>query len=510
MTPTTGRARGGADRIRGRLLLALGIICATQLMMVLDGTIVTVALPAIQRGLDLSTTDLVWVTTAYGLTYGGLLLLGGRAGDLFGRRRVFMSGLGVFTAASLFGGLALDSTWLIVARAAQGVGSAAASPTALALIMSNFGAGRLRNKAMGAYAAMSSVGGALGQIAGGLFADLVSWRWIMFVNVPIGLAVLLLAPRALAEGERAKGRLDTQGAAIATAAMFLMVYGLTNASVYGWGDWIVAGPLLAAGVMFTVFLLWEAKTPHAMLPLRIFADRLRAGTYALAFLIGASTFSSFFFITLFLQNVQGCTPLRTGLYFLPIAGIVVVATQMSSRLANRVQARFLLSGGALVASAGLAWLSRITADSDYLQVLAPLLVLWFGMGLCMVPMTLMALAKIAPSESGIAAAVLSTGQQMGGAVGLAGLATLAVTVTRNDLTPRPAGGWSERAVAVATTHGYSHALLLGAGIAMLGFLVAVLVVGIGNKTKFGAGQEGPASESSRDGEGRAGRPAAAD
>ncbi|GAA0712327.1 MFS transporter [Dactylosporangium roseum] len=507
MTSTTRLGPPVADRIRGRLMLALIIICATQLMMVLDGTIVTVALPAIQRGLHLSTTDLVWVTTAYGLTYGGLLLIGGRAGDLFGRRRVFAFGLGVFTVASLVGGLAPDSTWLIVARAAQGIGSAAASPTALALIMSNFAAGRLRNKAMGAYAAMSSVGGALGQIAGGLFADLVGWRWIMFVNVPIGVAVLLLVPRALAEGQRAKGRLDAQGAAIVTAAMFMMVFGLTNASTYGWGDWIVAGPLLAACVMFAVFLLWEAKTPHAMLPLRIFTDRARAGTYALAFLIAASTFASFFFITLFFQNVQGYTPLRTGLSFLPIAGIVVVATQLSSRLVSRVQARYLLSGGVLVGAAGLAWLSRITADSSYLAVLAPLLLLWFGVGLGMVPMALMALAKVAPSESGIAAAVLNTGQQMGGAVGLAGLATLAVTVTRHDLAQQPGGGLSERAVAVATTHGYSHALLLGAGIAVLGFLVGVFVVGIGNKMKFGAGEDESAYESPGDGEARANRPA---
>ncbi|MFE4668129.1 MFS transporter [Streptomyces sp. NPDC056716] len=495
MTPTTGQAPGGADRIRGRLLLALVIICATQLMMVLDGTIVTVALPAIQRGLDLSTTDLVWVTTAYGLTYGGLLLIGGRAGDLFGRRRVFTFGLGVFTAASLLGGLAPDGTWLIVARAAQGIGSAAASPTALALIMSNFAAGRLRNRAMGAYAAMSSVGGALGQIAGGLFADLAGWRWIMFVNVPIGVAVLLLVPRALTEGERAKGRLDTQGAALATAAMFLMVYGLTSASTHGWGDWIVAGPLLASCVMFAVFLLWEARTPHAMLPLRLFTDRARAGVYALAFLIAGSTFASFFFITLFFQSVRGYTPLQTGLSFLPIAGIVVVATQLSSRLVSRVQARFLLSGGVLVGAFGLVWLSGITADSGYLAVLAPLLVLWFGMGLCMVPMALMALAKVAPAESGIAAAVLNTGQQLGGAVGLAGLATLAATVTRDDLAPHPAGGLSERAVAVATTHGYGQALLLGAGIAVLGFLVAVLVVGIGNRTRFGAGEDGPGMSS---------------
>lgn len=469
----------GSGRITGRLRLALVVICVTQLMMVLDGTVVTVALPSIQRGLDMSTVGLVWVTTAYTLTFSGFLLFGGRIGDLYGRRRLFIIGIGLFTVASLLGGLAVDDISLIVTRGLQGIGSAIASPTALSLVITNFPEGKLRNKAMGAYAGMSSIGGAIGQIVGGLLVDMVSWRWIFFINVPFGLLIMYLARRALDEGRHRPGRLDGIGALTVTAGMVLLVFGLTDAASNGWGSASVLGSLIGGVALLVVFVIWEARTPHALMPLRIFKDRTRAGAYIVGFFLGTGSVAAFFFVTLYLQEVLGFSALQTGMSFLPIAAVVIIATQVTSRLVNRYPLYLLIAIGALVDALGLGWLSMMDANSSFIDILLPQLVMWYGSGTAMVPLVLAAVSGVSDAEAGLASAVQSTCQRMGGAIGLAVLATVSVMVTNNDLESAGTGAVTEQVRHAAMAHGYAQAILGGACIAMVSFALTVLIFGIG-------------------------------
>ncbi|MFE2040211.1 MFS transporter [Streptomyces sp. NPDC059477] len=472
-------AEADAGRTAGRRRLALLVICVTQLMMVLDGTVVTVALPSIQRGLDMSTVGLVWVTTAYTLTFGGFLLFGGRIGDLYGRRRLFMIGVGLFTAASLLAGLAVNDISLIAARGLQGIGAAIASPTALSLVITNFPEGKPRNKAMGAYAGMSAVGGATGQIVGGLLVDMVSWRWIFFINVPFGLLIMYLAPRALDEGRHRRGRLDGIGALAVTAGMILVVLGLTNAASQGWGAASVVRSLIGGAVLLVFFVIWEARTPHALMPLRIFKDRNRAGAYLVGFFLGTGSIAAFFFVSLYLQEVLGFSALQTGMSFLPIAGVVMIATQVSSRLVDRYPPHVLIAGGSFVVALGLGWLSTMDAQSGFIDILLPQLVMWYGSGTAMVPLVLTAVSGVSEDEAGLASAVQSTCQRMGGAVGLGVLATVSVMVTDNDLKSTSAGALTEQVRHAALTHGYARGMFGAACIAIFSFALTVLVLGMG-------------------------------
>lgn len=451
------------------------MITGAQLMIVLDGSIVYVALPSIKRHLDFAIGDLVWVTTAYSLTFGGLLLLGGRSGDLFGRRRMFMVGVAVFASASLLGGIAQDSTWLILTRGLQGVGAAIASPTALALISSNFEEGAPRNRALGVYAAMSGAGSATGLLLGGILTDLVSWRWVFFVNVPIAALVLFLAPRVLGESDHAPGRLDLPGAATATAGMAALVYGLTHAATHTWGAAGTVTPLVAAVLLLGSFAAIEARSAHPLMPLAILADRNRSSSYALMLCIAAAMFAMFYFLTLFLQGVLGYSPLKAGLAFLPTSVVIVLMSTFLSRIVGTIGVRVPLIVGPSLIAVAFALLTRLTATSVYVDVLIPLLVLALGIGLTFVPLTISAVAGVRREDSGLPASLLNTCQQVGGAIGLAVLSTISATATRHRLAALIHGGQiSQHLVKTATVYGYTRAFAVAAGLAGLAVLIAVL------------------------------------
>lgn len=460
--------------------VALTVISTAQLMVVLDATIVNVALPSIQRGLHFSTANLVWVTTAYSLTFGGLLLFGGRTGDLYGRRRMFLVGIIVFAVASLFGGLAQSDVWLIATRAVQGVGAAIASPTALSLIAANFPEGPSRNRAMGVYAAMSGAGAAIGLLAGGVLTDLASWRWVLFVNVPIALALLTIAPRVLHESQGSRGRLDVPGAVTATFSAGLLVFGLTNAAIHSWGSTKTVVSLVAAAVLLVLFVAIEAHTADALMPLRLLADRVRASGYLMMLLVATGIFSVFYFLTQYIQNILGFSPLQAGLGFLPIAGAIGVSSQVASRLIGRVGPLPLLLGGPTVVAGGMVWLAQITAHSGYPALLGPMLCVGIGMGASFVALTLGAVAGVASRDSGIASALLNSGQQIGGAVGLGLLSTVAVQAIRDrsrSLALSHGGHLTVSLLNRAVVHGYSEAFSGAAGIVMLAVAVSLATIG---------------------------------
>jgi EmrB/QacA subfamily drug resistance transporter len=469
-----------ASNTEGKHLgVALVVISAAQLMIVLDATIVNVALPTIHRALHFSTGDLEWLITAYSLTFGGLLLFGGRTGDLFGKRRMFMLGIALFSVASLLGGLATNDVWLIITRGFQGVGAAIASPTALSLIATNFPEGSARNRAMGVYAAMSGGGGAVGLLLGGVLTDLVSWRWIFFVNVPIGALVLFLAPRALNESAITPGRLDVPGALTATGGMLSLVYGVSNASDHSWSSLGTELPLGIAVVLLIAFVLIETRSATPLMPLRIFGNRNRSGAYALMLCIGTAVFSMFFFLTQFLQNVLSWSPIKTGLGFLPMTAGIVLAAGFTSRQVGRIGIRLPLLIGPAGIVAGLLWLTQLRVTSGYLDLVGPLVIIALGLGMSFVPLTLTAVSGVVPSETGLASALLSTTQQVGGALGLAALATVAIAATKHrvqDVAASSHGHVSASALASATTHGYTSAFEVATFIALAGFVISVLVI----------------------------------
>jgi EmrB/QacA subfamily drug resistance transporter len=471
--------------------IALAVISAAQLMVVLDATIVNIALPFVQRDLGFSQSNLSWVVNAYTLTFGGLLLLGGRAGDLLGRRKVFVFGVIVFAVASLLGGLAQNETWMISARVLQGLGAAVASPTALSLITTTFPAGQARNRAFAVYAAMSGAGAAIGLILGGALTEL-SWRWTFFINVPIGVAVVIMAPIFLGESERLRGRFDLPGAITATGGLVSLVYGLTHAATTSWTDTTTIITLAIGVVGIIAFLLIESRSAHALMPFRVLANRNRAATYVAMLAIGSSMFAMFYFLSLYIQTVLGYSSMRAGVAFLPFSVGIVAAAQLASALVSRVDPRWIGGTGALLGGAGMLWMSRLTVDSTYVGgLLGPMLVLSVGMGFSFVPLTLTAVAGVAKSDAGVASAVLNTMQQIGGALGLATLSTVATSAAKDraatlagQLQAQPAAGrLSQDQIAAlkraippdAFTHGAGAAYLVGAAI-MLGAAVVIFLV----------------------------------
>jgi EmrB/QacA subfamily drug resistance transporter len=467
----------GSNTEGKHLGLALAVIAGAQLMIVLDATIVNVALPTIHKALNFSVDNLEWLVTAYALTFGGLLLFGGRMGDLFGKRRMFMIGIAIFAVSSLLGGFATNELWLILTRAAQGVGGAIAAPTALSLIATNFPEGPHRNRAMGVYAAMAGGGGAAGLLLGGLLVDLVSWRWVFFVNVPIAALILFLAPRALNESSTTTGHLDVPGAVTATGGMLSLVYGLSNAASHSWTAISTLLPLGLAVVLLAIFVLVETRTIGALMPLSIFKNRNRSGVYAMMLCIGTAMFSMFYFLTQFLQNILGWSALKTGLGFLPMTIGLMGAAVATSRLVGKIGIRFPLLFGPAAAVVGLELLTRLTVHSGYGAIIVPLLIVSVGMGTSFVPLTLAAVSGVRPDEAGLASALLNTTQQVGGALGLAILSTIAISATNSKLHALGAassGHFSN--AAIATTHGYTTAFQVGAVIALLGFIVSAVVI----------------------------------
>lgn len=407
-----------------RAALALAVIVTCQLMIVLDGTIVNIALPSIQGDLGFSESDLAWVLNAYALAFGGLLLLGGRAGDILGRRRMFIAGIVLFTAASLVGGFATSSTWLLASRAVQGIGAAMAAPSALALILTTFPDGPERTRALSIFTAVSAFGASLGLIAGGVLTALVSWRWVMFVNVPIGIAIVLLAPIFIAEPARQPGRLDIPGALTGTVGTVSLVYGFIRASGHGWGDSQATIAFVAAILLLALFLVIEARTDEPIMPLRLFADRNRASAYLNMLLLPAAMFGSFFFLTQYVQEVLGFSPIVAGLSFLPLTIVIFAFSQAVPRLLPRFGAKPLLVAGGVMITLGMIWLTQLSATTHYLTgLLGPMLLFGAGMGLSFTPLSVIILSGVAPSDSGSASGLLQTMQQVGGSLGIAILVT---------------------------------------------------------------------------------------
>jgi EmrB/QacA subfamily drug resistance transporter len=500
----TGRAPDpGATAAEGprRLGLALFVIATAQLMVILDSAIVNVALPHIQSALGFTGNGLEWVVTAYAVTFGGLLLLGGRSGDLLGRRRIFIAGLLLFSGASLLGGFATSQAWLLAARAIQGVGGAMVAPTALALITTTFPEGQPRNRAMGVYAAMSGGGAALGLIAGGLLTTYLSWRWVLFVNVPIGIVTAIMARSVLGESTRGRGRFDLPGAITVTAGVALLVYGLSNAStdqsgVSHWTDTKVLASLAAAAVLIAAFALIEWRSKHALMPVRILANRSRTGAYIVMLCLATAMFGIFFFLTIFVQEVLGYSALRSGLAFLPFAAVIVVISGVVSQVISRTGARPLMIGGAAVTAAGMYWFSHLTVHSGYVGgLLGPMLVTSTGLGMLFVPISLIALSKVRGEDSGVASSLLNTGQQVGGAIGLAALGTVTWTSVSDNVKHQlaqaaaTAGGRTGLrlpaskgfTVPSAVLHqalavGISRGFLVAAGIAVIALVVVVATI----------------------------------
>jgi EmrB/QacA subfamily drug resistance transporter len=405
---------------------ALAIIAACQLMVVLDGTVVYVALPKIQTDLGFSTAGLSWVVNAYTLAFGGLLLLGGRAGDILGQRRVFVAGIALFGLASLAGGLAEAEWFLLAARTVQGVGAALAAPSALALIPANFAEGPPRTRAIGVYTAVAAAGGAVGLIVGGLLSDWASWRWVLFINVPVAAAVVLAAPVAIRETPRRPGHFDLAGALTSTAGMTSLVYGLIRASADGWRDPLALAALGAAAPLLAAFVVREARASQPILPLRLLADRTRAAGFATMLVFPAAMFGMFFFLTQFLQQVHGYSALRAGFAFLPLTLLVLASSTLAARLIPRFGTTPLAATGAAVTTAGLVWVAQISPETGYTNgILGPVLLFGLGAGLLFAPLTTAILGGVEPADSGAAASLLNAMQQVGGALGLAVLVAVA-------------------------------------------------------------------------------------
>ena len=485
-----------------RLGLALAVIATAQLMVVLDGTIVNVALPHIQNALGFSETNLEWVVNAYTLVFGGLLLLGGRSGDLLGRRRIFITGILVFTGASLLGGFATDQAWLLSARALQGVGGAMAAPTALSLIAVTFPEGPPRNRAMGVYASMSVAGAAAGLIAGGLLVSYLSWRWVFFVNVPIGLVVAALATRVLPESQRRTGRFDLPGAFTGTLGVASLVYGLSSAAtsqngVSHWGDTKVIVSLTAAAVLLAAFAVIEVRSTHALLPIRVLRSRDRTGAYLISLCVGAALFGMFFFLTIFVQNVWGYSPLKTGISFLPITAMIILASAIASQAVPRIGARPLMIVGSAIFAGGMFWLSRITEHSSYAGgLLGPMLITALGLGLLFVPMALVSLTKVRNADTGVASSLVNVGQQVGGSIGLALLGTVAWSAVATSLRSQAVAAAGHPLTAATQTQiqhhalatGFSHGFLVCAAIGLLALIIALAAIRVTRQDLSGVDQ----------------------
>ncbi|HET6910272.1 MAG TPA: MFS transporter [Mycobacteriales bacterium] len=472
-SPDLSRGSGTHDHVHPSL--ALAVIATAQLMVVLDATIVNIALPHIKTALHFSPTGLSWVLNAYTLVFGGLLLLGGRAGDLFGRRRMFVAGVLIFALASLAGGFAWNAGWLLAMRALQGIGGAIASPTALALITTTFEEGPARNKAFGVYAAVSGAGAAIGLILGGVLTSELSWRWVLFVNAPIGVALAIVTPMVIGESERTPGRFALPDAVTSTGGMAALVYGFINAAdpSHGWGDTTTVVSFAIAAVLLLSFLVIESRSAQPLLPLRLFENRTRNGAYLVMLITGAAVFAMFYFLTQFVQNVIGFSPLTAGFAFLPVSATIVVVAQIVSRLVGRIETRFLIGGGAIFAGCGLYELSSLTVHSGYAtKVLPGIMLIAVGMGLIFVPITLAAVSGVASQDSGIASAMLNVGQQVGGTIGLSALVTIfghaagsqAAKLHQNPYMPVP------------FTHGADAALTAGAVFMAVALVVAVVLI----------------------------------
>jgi EmrB/QacA subfamily drug resistance transporter len=457
-----------------RRWLGLALLCTAFFMVILDAAVVNVALPSIQADLGFSAKDLQWVVSAYALTFGGLLLLGGRAADLLGRRRIFLVGVAVFSAASLLGGIAWSDTAMIVARALQGVGAAIMTPAALSILTTTFEEGAERNKALGIWGAVGASGGTFGLIVGGVLADTVGWEWIFLLNVPIGLTVIALTPFLVGESRRSTGirHFDLAGALTSTAAIALLVYATVDANDAGWGSAQTVGLFLASAGLLAVFVVVESRSAAPLMPFQIFRLRSLAGSNAAGLAFGGAVFGMFFVITLYLQQVLGFSPLQAGLAWLATSLTVLVSAMLTQGLVTRVGTRVPLIVGSAVSALGVFLLSRVSADESYLSGLMPaMIVTGVGMGTAFVSMSIGALEGVAEHDAGLASGLINTSQQVGAALGVAILSSVAIARTQDVLLATPG-----TAPSVALTEGFRTALLVGAGFALAGALLAAALI----------------------------------
>jgi EmrB/QacA subfamily drug resistance transporter len=472
---TAGNPSSGHLRPRlTRQSLFLFVILTAQLMVVLDTTIVNVALPHIQRGLHFSGTGLSWVLNAYLLTFGGLLLLGARSGDLLGRRRILLLGIAIFSLSSLLGGFAVTGWMLLASRALQGVGAALAAPSSLALLTSVFSEGPRRVRAIGLFTTVSAAGGAIGLVAGGVLTELTSWRWVMFVNVPIGLVVFLVGRAVLSETEGRHGRFDIAGAITSVLGMTGIVLGLVEAGTSGWGNPVTLGALVAGAALLGLFVHNESRVEEPILPLRLLASSTRTTANVSRGLVYAGMFGMFFFLGLFLQDVQGYSPLRAGVSFLPVPLSVFLSSQLASKvLLDRVRPKTLMLFGIVLVIVSLALSSRLHAGVGYPVVLLTLVLLGAGSGTSLVTLTTASLSGVEPADAGAASGLVNVLQQVGAALGLAVLVTVFGAVAGHGQlgasmsTPTLAG----RAVMV-------HGLDVAFGVSALFAVVALVMVAV--------------------------------
>ncbi len=441
----------------------LTIILTSYLMIVLDVSIVVTALPHIHRTLGFSPAGLSWVQNAYTLAFGGLLLLGARAGDLLGRRRMFVVGIALFTVASLAAGLAQTAAWLLVARSLQGAGAAIAAPSTLALLTTSFPEGPERTRAVAYYGAVAGGGGSVGLVLGGILTTCLSWRFGLFINVPIGIALILAASRFLPETERRRGHFDLAGAATSTLGMFALVFGIVRAATDGWSDQLTIASLAAGTLLLAAFVLNERCAEQPITPLRLFANRERAGAYLARVLFVGAMFGQFFFLTQYLQGVKGYSPIEAGLAFLPLTLVMFSMVFVVPRLVARVGNARLLAGGVVIALTGMMWLSRLTEHTPYLTGIAlPMLVLGVGAGAAFTPLTSSGVAGVTAEDAGAASGLVNVSHQLGGSLGLGVLVTV----------------FASALPAHAQTAGLAHAIstALSAGTVMLAVGLAVVLV----------------------------------
>jgi EmrB/QacA subfamily drug resistance transporter len=464
------RRRAGVEPDHGKWL-ALALLCAVQFMVVLDVSIVNVALPSIQVDLGFSQENLQWVLSAYALAFGGFLLLGGRLADILGRRGVFMGGLVVFTVGSLLCGLAWSDESLVAARALQGLGAAAITPSALSILTTTFAEGRERNIALGAWGAVGGFGAAAGVLMGGILTDLLSWEWIFFVNLPVGVAGFALAPVLLRESRDAHGQShDVPGAVLVTAGLSILVLAITQGRQWGWGSVETIGVFLAAAVLLGAFAVWEQRQRDPLVPFSIFRLQTLTAANGAGFIMGTAMFSMFLMLTLYMQQVLGFSPLEAGFGYLAVAGTAVVWANVAAQAVNRVGIKPALVFGMTMLTVGLLYFTRVSAGGSYWADLLPgFLILGLAIPFAFVPITIAALAGTTPREAGLASGLINTSQQIGGAVGIALLSTIAVSTTDDELA-------SGTALPAALTDGFVNAFWAGAAIAFAGVLVSVFLV----------------------------------
>jgi EmrB/QacA subfamily drug resistance transporter len=452
---------------------ALILLCVAQFVVVLDASIVNVALPSIGRGLHFSEQNLPWIVNAYVIAFGGFLLLGGRAADLLGRRRVFMVGLSVVAVASLAAGFAATQGELIAARAAQGLGAAIISPSALSIVTSLFSDGSERNKALGAWGAVAGSAGAVGVLLGGVLTDGLGWEWVLWVNVPVSLIALALTPGLIPESRSSSStrHFDAAGAVSVTAGLSVLAYALLDASSAGWGSTKIVTLLAVSVVLLAAFVVIEVRSAAPLVPFRIFRLRTLTGANVVGILLGASLFSMFFFISLYMQQVLGYSAIHAGLSYLPLAVTIIVAAGVGGQFVTRFGFKPILASGMLLVALGLVWFSRVSAGGGFLSdILGPSLLAAMGLGFGFVTSTIAAVSGVNEREQGLASGLINTSQQIGGALGLAVLSTIATTRTHDVI----AGGGSN--LQHALTDGFQSAFLGGAVIAALGFLATLILI----------------------------------